>query len=138
MILTAIVHSGESLLQPVRPRRRGRHADGPADQAPPRLRLRHLRDGRAGGSGVRDPLPHHQEQKVRVQTSPAQGGHHRLHGHGSTRRQAQRPARRSGRSGRSGWTRRTRCRRRRFTSQPPQPPSPGRNLFLLSPSYHLV
>ena len=54
---------GERLLLAVRQGGGGRHAHGPADQAAPRLRLRHLRERGDGGQSVRDPLPHHQEQE---------------------------------------------------------------------------
>lgn len=65
---------GQGLLQPVRQSRGDGHADGPADQASPRIRIRDLRERGRRRPGLRDTLPHHQEQEGRVQKGPAQGG----------------------------------------------------------------
>ncbi|CAD0206430.1 unnamed protein product [Chrysodeixis includens] len=65
---------GALLLLAVRARRGRRHAHGPADQAPPRLRLRHLPLRGGGRARLRHPLPHHQEQEGGVQARAAQGG----------------------------------------------------------------
>lgn len=64
---------GQGVLLAVR-RGRGRgHADGPADEAAPRLWLCDVPLGGGGGARVRHSLPHDQEQEGGVQARAAQG-----------------------------------------------------------------
>lgn len=67
---------GQGLLQPVRTRRGDGYVDGPADKAPPWLRICHLWEWGCGRSRMWDSLPHHQEQEGRVQEGTAQGSSH--------------------------------------------------------------